>query len=217
MLLKKSILITCVLFLLSFQQNKVGRIIIVAYREPELMYGNIKQVIELRSDKIEGDIPQLCPFDTTTFDRKGDPIETKLGAKNGRCLLVFYKTIYNESGKKLETIVNDGNRKIYKYNDGGRITKSEYYSTSLQLLNYDIYRYNTAGEIMESDHFRGLNDSKPTKTKFECDLDGFLLSNGQLTYKYLSTDTKGNWTKRIITSHRFETKVDTITRKITYY
>ena len=215
--LKRSILLLCVFCLLSFQQNKIKRIVIAAYREPEMMYGNIKQVIELRSDKIEGEVPQLCPFDTTTFDRQGDPIETKLGVKNGRCLLISYQNKYDKYGKKLETMIDDGNKRIYRYDSNGRIIKSEYYTTSLQLLNYDIYKYDSTGEAMESDRYRGSQDSKPSKEQFEYDLDGFLLSSGHLTYKYLSRDTKGNWTKRTVTSHRFETKIDTITRKITYY
>src|ERR1700760_1257674 len=113
--LKRTIFIFCAVCLLSVQQNKVKRIVIVAYRQPELMYGNIKQVIELRSDKIEGDVPQLCPFDTTSFDKNGNPIETRLGVKKGRCLLISYKTMYDGKGKKLETIVNNGNKTIYKF------------------------------------------------------------------------------------------------------
>jgi len=182
------------------------------------MYGHIKQVIELRLDKIEGEEPQLCPFDTTSFDKSGNPVETKLGIKQRLCLLITYKTKYDEHDKRLETIVDDGNRTIYKFNGDGYVVKSEYYTTSWQLLDYNTYQYNSAGEIMESDRYGSLRDPKPIKIKFEYDLDGFMSSvhdgRWQWTFRYLSMDSKGNWTKRIA---KRGDKIDTTTRKITYY
>jgi len=218
--MKKLIFLLVLPLVLSFQQDKTKHIVIVAYREPEMMYGNVKQVIELRPDKIKSDELQLCPFDTTNFDKRGDPIETKLGIKNRHCMLITYSTKYDEHGKRSITIVDDGNKKIYRFDSNDHIVKSENHTTSSQLLDYDIYKYDSAGDIMESDHCRGPYgfgpyDSKPTKTKFECDLNGFLLSIGGLTYKYLSTDANGNWTKRIMIKDRNE--LDTIERKITYY
>ncbi|MBS1531863.1 MAG: hypothetical protein JSU01_16265 [Bacteroidetes bacterium] len=221
-ILKKSVFIFFALCLSSFQQDKTKRFFIVAYRDPEIMYGNIKQVIELRPDKIEGEEPHLCPYDTTSFDKNGNPIETRLGIKKGRCLLISYKTKYDRQGKKQETMIDDGHKMIYMFNDKGYIVRSEYYSTSSYLLDYNTYEYNSAGEIIESQSYRGQNDSKPTKTKFEFDLDGMLSSisgdRWHRTYQYLSTDAKGNWTKRTITDHTLgRVNVDTVICKIAYY
>lgn len=216
-MIKSIIFIGALFSLLSFQQNKTRRMIIVAYRQPEWMYGNIKQVIELRPDKIKGDEPQLCPFDTTNFDEKGEPIETKLGVKNEHCMLINYRVKYDNHGKKLTTTVDNGDKIIYRYDTDGRIVKSEHYTTSLQLLDYDVYSYDSAGDIAELDRYRGSYGSGPyeTKIKLQCDLNGFLSNMNGLNYKYLATDAHGNWTKRIIIN--IHNEADTVTRKINYY
>ncbi|MGZ4000572.1 MAG: hypothetical protein ACXVIY_08090, partial [Mucilaginibacter sp.] len=125
-------------------------------------------------------------------------------------------------GKKLETIIDNGNKTVYKFDGNGNVIRSEYYATSSQLLEYSIYKYNSAGEMAELDGYRGPDNSRPSKTKFDYDLDGMLTNisgdRWQQACKYLAIDNKGNWTKKAITSRVFsDVKVDTVVRKITYY
>ncbi|WP_426670748.1 hypothetical protein ACPPVU_05840 [Mucilaginibacter sp. McL0603] len=124
--LKKLLLLLCAFCFLSFRQDKIKRIVIVAYREPELMYGNIKQVIELRPDrKVEGDKPQLVPDDTTLFSKAGDPIRTNFGEKGYAASYVTYYTKYDSSQIRVETAVYVDLKSVYYFDSNGRVTKRE--------------------------------------------------------------------------------------------
>ncbi|MFI5161773.1 MAG: hypothetical protein ACHQHN_10885 [Sphingobacteriales bacterium] len=201
--------------ILSFQQSKIKRMVIVAYREPELMYGNIKQVIELRDRVPLGDKTQLVPDDTTLFDKKGDPIRTSFGVKgdNSPSYTTYY-TKYDSGQWSKETNVYVGRKLTYYFDHDGRVVKCEEPGPT-QPLSYILYHYNSAGELSGSETYDYHNNLR-FRERFEYDLDGLLISaDGRLIYKYLSRDAIGNWTKRIATWDK--NHIDTVERKIIYY
>ncbi|MBV8389391.1 MAG: hypothetical protein JO080_06295 [Mucilaginibacter sp.] len=186
------------------------------------MYGNIKQVIELRPDrKPKGDKPQLVPYDTTLFDRMGDPIRTTMGGKGYSVLgyIIRYDTKYDSSKRRVQTTVYTETKTIYSFDNDDSVIKREEPGPT-QPLSSTLYSYNSVGEISSYKEYDYYNVLRSTAT-FEYDLNGFLdhrSYNGNypsITYKYLSFDAVGNWTKRIKISNRGG--IDTVTRKITYY
>ncbi|HEX3384708.1 MAG TPA: hypothetical protein VHS53_05955 [Mucilaginibacter sp.] len=220
--LKKPIFALCALCLLSFQQENTRRFVLVAFREPELMYGHIRQIIELRPDrKPEGDIPQLVPDDTTTFDKMGDPIQTTLGEISSKAPgYVTYSTKHDSIGRRLETAVYTDIKRVYYFDGNGRVIKREEPGPTTP-ISHRIYFYNSAGELSGYQEY-GYHDSLRETVSFEYDLKGLLeredysISNhmAKADFTYLSFDEKGNWTKRIISN---EHAADTVERKITYY
>jgi hypothetical protein len=214
------ILLVFPLFLQS-QKSKPQKLIIVAYREPEIMYGNIKQVIEKRP-YFHTDV-KLPLFDTTTFDRKTNPIETRLGDKEGSCGLVLYQLSNDKSGKKIETIIYSKEvRDIFKFDSGSHLTKSR-----PNKAYYTSYTVDDVNGVIEA-ALLGANKKIGVKEKYkyhegvlsELDIWSKLKElRGKNFYKYLSIDKNGNWTKRIVIykNENSGPKADTVVRKITYY
>ena len=230
MSLNKSILIFCFSGLLSFQQDDPKETIIVAYREPEMMYGKVQLLIERRTHKrVIGYMAHTVAEDTSFFDRDGDPIETRVGNGNDSSLLeITYETKHDVRGRRLETTIYDnGGRSVCKYDSNGYAIKWENYNNaqnSTQPVSYTIFTHNAVGEITELVTY-GYPGNAVVKEEREYSSDGLLLNKnfdgGQFKEhnQYISRDKKGNWTKKvnIVLRNNLPYSRDTIKRKITYY
>ena len=116
--INKSIILLILSLGFSNFSSEPRKLVVTYYQEPEILNGRIKQLIEIRPTH-DGDVPELCPIDTTNFDKKGDAIETILSTNTHTCVVNHYLNKYDKDGNKTETIVNgiDNNDKvIYKFN-----------------------------------------------------------------------------------------------------
>ncbi len=215
-----SLLFTFWLFFTS-QKNTQSNLVIVAYREPETMFGEIKQVIETRLNVHTE--PALCRVDTTYFDKNTNPVETRLGDSGHNCVIIHYILNDDVKGKKVEKIIYSNTRTDTFKTDKSELLKN-FSSLKRDYTSYTINNSHVATVIF----YRSKDDSA-LKEQFKYLPSGLLsevdfysnkdVLKGTCSYAYLSIDQHGNWTKRV--SHYREnfgvTVADTIIRKITYY
>jgi hypothetical protein len=206
--------------LFSSQMNNSPKLVIVAYREPETMFGEIKQVIETRLN-VHAE-PALCRVDTTFFDKNTNPVEARLGDNGHNCITIYYVVNYDKTGKKAEKIIYSSIRTdTFETDKFGHLTKSH---DAQGFISYTINNTHIEASVL----YR-RPDSVLLKQQYKYSSNGLLsefdfytnkdVLKGTCSYTYLSIDHYGNWTKRVL--HYKEnfggTVADTIIRKITYY
>jgi len=230
MYLFKAISILGLSIILTSPYQKTIKTLVVSHTRPEILSGQVKQLIEIRSESSSEF--KLCPIDTTFFDKDGNPIETRQGTGKYSCVISKYADKYDTSGKKTETTFYDDNlRNVFKYDSVGNIIQLKHYRKfqTMQLLAESTFNYDADNNINEivSHSFTGLLISKELLTY---DDKGFVSEDDcyfrgkqlrfELFHKYISLDRQGNWTKKIDVI-KYATgsapSTDTIERKITYY
>jgi hypothetical protein len=198
-----------------------------SYPAPERLNGRVKRLITV----MQSLVGIFSPIDTTYFDKKGN---TTISTGNGRFGKILEKVTskYNKNGQKLNSTVkiyeyafggiDDSSTSVFKYNDSGYISSlKRYYSEPQGYIDSVLYKYNKTGDLVEINngiitdlkyvHHLLTEDTmyyppKGLKTEF---------SFSRNTYKYLSFDKKGNWTKRI--EYLGKEKYWMVSREITYY
>jgi len=219
-----AIIIIGISFLSSLQRERAFKTIKLGHNYPETLNGKVKQLIEINFINAE---PAPCPYDTSNFDRNGNPIEEHSGTgyKGHTCSVTKYSEKYNKGGLKIATIASVGQDIVtYKYGDNGKIVESisgndqhfYLYNSRNNLIGSILssafkpkrmipekkYKYSDREYLIEEDIYRG--NAKPII---------------KINYTYLIFDKKGNWLKRISVyndiHHRKST--DTVQRKISYY
>ncbi|HTE02074.1 MAG TPA: hypothetical protein VK668_22455 [Mucilaginibacter sp.] len=236
MTLNKIILIAIVLPCLSFQKDNRPKKTMLLNDHLEILNGNVKQIIETGIDS--GGSPLLMRYgDTTSFDRRGNALERRIGYGIGsrKLSLNTYTNSYNEKGMKTETIIEtnkSADKNIYKYDQSGHIVKSWVENKKKEKKFQTSYKYDVNGKVIEIDYILSANYGLQ-RLLFKYNSKGMLVEQNLFSgnnladkslFQYPSFDSKNNWTKRICTSefggqtpglHQRDTSISI--RKITYY
>jgi len=227
--LKLSILLAAVIFITSYsctrkREKQPITWLYGGYGNVEMIYGNVKQVIEEPFDK--NALPNHLEY---TFDKKGDVIKVE-NIYVGGVTTIKYNTIY-KNGKKVKSIGIESNGEgkvfgspdVYKYDKYGHIisfgTMMNVAGKRDSIFDTSRFRYDNAGYLVEEDEdltihkYRYLYNEKGEMTGLErahTDDWSKFRDFKKDTVRYILIDSKNNWLKAI----RFG---DTLSRRITYY
>jgi hypothetical protein len=181
-------------------------------------------------EKINGRVRKLTDrYFVYTFNSKGDVVRIEENIFKSRVDTTRYNTIYDDSGKKTESIglyFDSGKeiREIYKYDNSGRMIRCINNANNLS-ADTDRFLYDKAGNLVEHQQyfekkplwifrFKYFYNKNTVCTGVEQSMttwrDNFKTVTKDTT-RYIVFDSKNNWLKAV------NFLGNTINRKITYY